>query len=146
NPRKTKDYVLEAKNKGVKVHHPDINISQSLYILRNGEIYFGLSCIKSLRKNFLQDILQERKRSGIFKNMEDFLQRINKRYLKRELIEILIYSGVFDTFGQSRKELLAMLPRLLSNIELSGNNVELFSILAPKKTTVEKIEISNDEL
>ena len=52
----------------------------------------------------------------------------------------------FDTFGQSRKELLAMLPRLLSNIELSGNNVELFSILAPKKTTVEKIEISNDEL
>ena len=144
NPRKTKDYVLEAKNKGVKVHHPDINISQSLYILRNGEIYFGLSCIKSLRKNFLQDILQER--SGIFKNMEDFLQRINKRYLKRELIEILIYSGVFDTFGQSRKELLAMLPRLLSNIELSGNNVELFSMLAPKKTTVEKIEISNDEL
>ena len=130
NPRKTKDYVLEAKNKGVKVHHPDINISQSLYILRN----------------FLQDILQERKRSGIFKNMEDFLQRINKRYLKRELIEILIYSGVFDTFGQSRKELLAMLPRLLSNIELSGNNVELFSMLAPKKTTVEKIEISNDEL
>ena len=146
NPRKTKDYVLEAKNKGVRVHHPDINISQSLYILRNGEIYFGLSCIKSLRKNFLQDILQERKRNGIFKNMEDFLQRIDKRYLKRELIEILIYSGVFDTFGQSRRELFAMLPRLLSNIELSGNNVELFSMLAPKKTIVEKIEISNDEL
>lgn len=73
------------------------------------------------------------------------MQRIDK-ILKKRINRYFNLLGCFDTFGQSRKELLAMLPRLLSNIELSGNNVELFSMLAPKKNIVEKIKISNDEL
>ncbi|WP_083488343.1 DNA polymerase III subunit alpha [Liquorilactobacillus aquaticus] len=132
NNGKMKDYLLEAKQHNVKIHAPDVNESQLLFILRKHHIYFGLQNIKTIRSDFAKHIISERHLHGKFRNFQSFLQRIDNRYLKKEYLEALIYAGAFDGMTQNRATLLKNLPKMLSNIELSGSNIELFEALAPR--------------
>ncbi len=142
--KKTKTYLMEAKSRQIKVKAPSINHSETYFILKNKAIYFGLGCIKTIRRNFVQAIIQERKKRGPFKSFNQFLQRIPGEYLKQEGIEALIYSGVFDELEPSRAKLLDQLPKMLKNAELSGANVELFAMLAPKEQEIVP-ELSQEE-
>ena len=133
SPETIRRYLAELKQKQIAIYLPSINQSQANFILKNGGIYFGLKNIKGLPGNFVNEILKQRKQQGYFKDLENFMRRIDKRFLKKELIEALIYAGAFDEFNQSRSQMLAFYPKLFNNIELSGNNVELFKLLAPKQ-------------
>ena len=130
--QKIKTYLMEAKSKDLTIRAPSVNRSETYFILRDHAIYFGLGCIKTLRRNFVQAIIHERHDHGNYKSFNQFLQRIPPEFLKEDSIRALIYSGVFDEFGISRGELLAQLPQTLKNAELSGHNIELFEMLAPK--------------
>lgn len=130
--KKIKTYLTEAKSRQIKVHAPAINESEIYFILKNHAIYFGLGCIKTVRRNFVHAIIQERKAHGPYRTFNNFLQRIPAEFLKQEGIEALIYSGAFDELEPSRAKLLDQLPKMLKNAELSGANVELFEMLAPK--------------
>ncbi|GBG95776.1 DNA polymerase III subunit alpha [Ligilactobacillus salitolerans] len=141
---KIKTYLSEAKSNKIIVHAPDINLSQKYFILKGQEIYFGLGCIKTVRRNFVKVILDERQTHGSYQNFNNFLQRMPVEYLKEDSIKALIYSGVFDTFNPSRAQVLAQLPQMLKNAELSGGNVELFEMLAPKPDTAIS-ELSSEE-
>ncbi|MCV3322110.1 DNA polymerase III subunit alpha [Pediococcus ethanolidurans] len=132
NPSKIKLYLSEAKQHEVKVSAPDINESQSTFILKNDQIIFGLSCIKGVRRDFISDILTERKKNGKFIDLQAFLQRIPVKWLKQDLMEALIYAGSFDSFGYNRAELLNVLPDLLNGVALSGSSMSLFEKLTPK--------------
>lgn len=133
-PVKTKMYLTEAKRHGVQVLPPDINQSGAYFNLRQGAIIFGLSSIKGVRRDFLRAILADRRAKGPFKNLHEFLQRVEDKYRKPDLLNAMVYAGAFDHFGYNRAELLAAMPEFLSSVELSGDNVELFSALAPKVT------------
>ena len=130
--QKLKTYLMEAKERQITVHAPDINLSESYFILKNHAIYFGLSCIKTVRHNFVQEILAQRRQAGRYTSFSNFLQRLPAEFLKQDAIEALIYSGAFDELEPSRAQLLAQLPKMLKNAELSGHNVELFEMLLPK--------------
>lgn len=129
---KTKEYLLEARQLKTTVHSPDLNLSQFGFSLYKRQIVFGLNSIRSLRRDFVWTILKERQQNGRFKSFQDFLQRMPEKYLKTDSLQALIYSGAGDTFGQTRATLLHNLPKILDNRLLSGNNVELLAVLAPK--------------
>lgn len=133
--QKLKTYLMEAKERQLVVHAPDINLSESYFILKKHDIYFGLSCIKTVRHNFVQEILAERRQRGRYTSFSNFLQRLPAEFLKQDAIEALIYSGTFDQLEPSRAQLLDQLPKMLKNAELSGHNVELFEMLLPKNET-----------
>ncbi|MFC6253423.1 DNA polymerase III subunit alpha [Secundilactobacillus hailunensis] len=132
NSVKTKLYLMEAKRHQVTVLPPNINYSGSYFRLEKGQIRFGLVSIKGMRRDLLQSIMTERQTNGRFKSLHEFLVRLDSKWLKADLIEGLIYSGAFDDFGYNRAELIASLPEFLSSVELSGNSVDLFEVLAPK--------------
>lgn len=131
-PVKTKLYLTEAKRHGVTILPPDINRSSAYFNLRDGAIIFGLSSIKGVRRDFLRDLLADRHEHGPYQDLHQFLQRIDPKYRKADLLNALVYAGAFDHFGYNRAELIAALPEFLSSVELSGDNVELFAALAPK--------------
>ncbi|KRN05428.1 DNA-directed DNA polymerase III alpha subunit [Liquorilactobacillus sucicola DSM 21376 = JCM 15457] len=139
NSSKMKDYLLEAKQHHIKIHAPDVNESQLLFILHKRSIYFGLQNVKTIRSDFAKHIIAERRLHGNFRDFQSFLQRIDNRYLKKDPLEALIYAGAFDELGQNRATLVKNLPKMLSNIELSGSNVELFEALAPRYETFTEI-------
>lgn len=131
NPQKIKEYLVEAKQYHVIIKLPDINMSEVGFSLRQNIVLFGLNSIKGLRKDFIEHIITLRKKE-LFTDFQSFLHRIDKKYLNEENISALIYSGCFDQFEYNRAELISALPELISSIDLSGNNTNLFELLTPK--------------
>lgn len=142
---KTRDYVTEARQKGVKVHLPNINQSQLYFILKNHEIYFGFRSIRKLRIDFIKEILTNRNENGYYRSLTDFIQRIDNKFLTEESLEPLIYSGAFDDLNKNRNQMLSQMPSLLESIKLSGGNIELLKQLMPKKEQ-SSINLSQSEL
>ena len=118
NIEKLKRHVGDAKQFGVKISGPRINISESSVLLHDGTVYFGFSAIKGVRRDFVAAILEERQENGKFTDLRNFITRIPERWQKQELIEPLIYSGAFDNMGYNRAEMIDALPKLISGIEL----------------------------
>ena len=139
---KTKEYVLEARQLKVKFLAPNVNYSHYGFSLYKGAILFGLGSIRLLRRDFIWEILKERKTSGRYRDFQDFLQRLPQKFLKPESLQPLIYSGACDCFGLNRATLLRNLTKVLDNVLLSGNNVELLAVLAPKLEMVPELELS----
>ncbi|MCP6717189.1 hypothetical protein NL524_28305, partial [Klebsiella pneumoniae] len=132
NGTKLKQYLAEARQHQVAIIPPDINRSGQYFDWNGQAIVFGLSSIKGLRRDFIASVLDERQANGPFKSLQQFMQRIDAKWLKADLMDALIYAGAFDHFGLNRAELLTSVPELMSSAELAGGSMSLFESLAPK--------------
>lgn len=92
--------ITECNKLGLKVINPDINESFREFAVVKGtnNIRFGLSAIKSVGSTAIDDILEQRKKGGPFKSVEDFAKRVNSRTCNRKVYESLIKAGAFDCF------------------------------------------------
>ncbi|MFD1419143.1 DNA polymerase III subunit alpha [Companilactobacillus keshanensis] len=133
NEVKLSMYIQNAKDSHLKIKNVDINQSQVSFIFDNESIQFGLLNIKGVRRDMAQDILNERQNNGKYVDAKNFLQRIDKRFVKSEYLEPLILSGAFDSFNKNRRELLLDFRDLIESIQLAGSNLSLFDVLDPKK-------------
>ena len=95
----------ECKALRIDVLGPDINQSrQQFSVDSSGTIRFGLGAIKGLGENAVETLLEERNANGPFKNLFDFIQRINIAAVKRSGIESLALSGALDSFTECARE------------------------------------------
>ncbi len=76
-------------------------------------IRFGLGAIKNLGKSAMEFVLDERKKNGTFKDLNDFARRVDLRALGKRGLECLIKVGALDGFG-NRVALLASLDRVIA--------------------------------
>jgi len=84
---------------GIKVLGPDINESLKGFAVNTaGEIRFGLGGLKGVGEAAVESIIYERKKNGAFKNIFDFIKRINQRTVNKKTLESLAYAGGFDCF------------------------------------------------
>ncbi|MFL5774303.1 MAG: DNA polymerase III subunit alpha [Flavisolibacter sp.] len=94
-------YMEECKRMGIRVLGPDINESQNGFAVNEaGEIRFGLGGLKGVGENAIENIIQERKKDGYYKDPFDFIKRVNQRAVNKRTLESLVYAGAFDTFPQ----------------------------------------------
>ena len=95
----------ESKATGVNVLGPDVNESSLKFsVNRHGDIRFGLGAIKGVGEAAVQSILAEREKNGPFKNIFDFVQRVNLSACNRKNIENLALAGAFDSFPNIHRE------------------------------------------
>lgn len=118
NVTKLRQHVTNAQKMGVKVNGPRINLSQAQFAVHDQQIYFGLTAIKGMRRDFVADLLKEREANGPFKNIRDLINRLPDKWRKEEVLTPLIYAGACDGLGYNRAEMVESLPNLLSGIEL----------------------------
>lgn len=105
--------VEEARKEGIMVLPPDINESlDNFTLLSDNNIRFGLTAVKNVGSNVVETIVEERKKSGIYKSIGDFLSRVQSKDLNKKSLESLIKAGAFDKLG-ARGELLANLEEML---------------------------------
>jgi DNA polymerase-3 subunit alpha len=97
--------VKECIRLGIKILPPNVNYSQEHFsIIKKNEKYsqdaivFGLSTIKNLGSNAVEEIIKQRKIGGKFKNLSDFIRRIEMKTTNKKSLEALINSGAFDDF------------------------------------------------
>ncbi|ALS00863.1 DNA polymerase III subunit alpha [Enterococcus silesiacus] len=126
NPTKIKEYIGEARKNKMAIIQPSINSSQySFYLNNDNQIMFGFSSLKGIRRDFIQNILDERKERGPFKSFDQFLLRIDRKWLKAENIQPLIAIGAFDELQVNRRQLAVSLDSEIQNIIYSGGSMNL---------------------
>ncbi|MBC7836462.1 DNA polymerase III subunit alpha [Acetobacteraceae bacterium] len=112
--------VEECKRMNVPVLPPDINesfgdftvILGSLQNSSKDAIRFGLHSIKNFGSGVADSIIAERKASGHFTSISDFLFRVKDQGLNKKGLESLIQCGALDSFGE-RGVMLANIEHLL---------------------------------
>ncbi|MEA3512856.1 MAG: DNA polymerase III subunit alpha, partial [Campylobacterota bacterium] len=120
NTDKVVKYVDEVKRMGFDLVPPDINHSYLVFSANKLEdkevVMFGMGALKGAGDVAINSILEARK-SGEFKDLSDFVSRIDGSKVNKRVIETLIKSGAFDCFSYSRK---AMLLQLEDIVEAAG--------------------------
>jgi len=112
----------DAQRNGIAIRLPDVNASDvwctieretlkdSLTVAGHGtrdtgSVRIGLGFIRDWSEETATAVVAERKRSGPFRSIGDFVRRAPPR-LKRSAIEHLVWVGGCDGFGLTRRELL----------------------------------------
>ncbi len=109
-------HILEAREQGLRLLPPDINLSRRDFTVEDGKVRFGLAGVKNVGVGAIHDILEARK-SGPFMGFGDFLVRVNLTKVNRKVLEALIQAGAFDCLGLKRASLLAGLDEALEKAQ-----------------------------
>ncbi len=106
-------YLHECRRMGIKVLPPDVNDSDADFTPRGSDIRFGLSAVRNVGGNVVDSIITTRRSSGRFGDFRDFLAKVEITVCNKRVIESLIKSGAFDSFGHTRRGLLAVHERVI---------------------------------
>lgn len=146
--------IEECKKMKIEVLPPDINESFSNFsvVPEKNQIRFGLSAIKNVGYNIVELIVNERKKNGHFKTIEDFVSRVDPKVLNKKSLESLTRAGAFDNLKE-RNQILSNLEKLLDwskknqKIKESGQR-GLFdnstSVSFSNGITLDQVEPAND--
>lgn len=100
-------YLTEASlNMKIRILPPDVNRSLRDFSVQEGdegeqEILVGLTAIKKVGGAVVSEILQERKDSGSFSSLRDFMERLPG--VSKGAVEALVLAGALDSTGSPRK-------------------------------------------
>ncbi len=102
---KITNFMEECRNMGMNVKGPDVNESYNKFTVnKKGEIRFGMAAIKGVGEAAVEAIVTERDTNGTFKDIYDFVERVNLQSVNKKNIEALAIAGAFDNFGLKRAE------------------------------------------
>jgi error-prone DNA polymerase len=96
-------YFNEAKRCGAQIELPCVNHSHYKTSLSGQTIYTGFIHIQNLESKVAQSIEEERGKKGLFKNLQDFVNRVP---MGKEQLLLLIRTGAFRFTGRSKQQLL----------------------------------------
>lgn len=107
--------INECERMGIKVLPPSVNESFKDFgvVKDTNNVRFGLSAIKNVGLAVAEEIVDERKRGGMFRDLKDFVTRCGPKVVNKKSFEALAMSGALDDLGE-RAELLYNVERILS--------------------------------
>lgn len=94
--------IAGCKKRGIKVHTPDVNKSEQAMSNDGKVIYFGLGNVLGVAAA-AREILEERRKNGEFRSIEDFLTRVN---CGKDVFLALAKAGAFDELYPQRMDLI----------------------------------------
>jgi DNA polymerase-3 subunit alpha len=95
----------ECKTLELNVLEPDVNESElSFTVNSKGDIRFGLGGIKGVGEGAAEAIITEREKNGKYKDIFDFLERVNLQSCNKKTIENLAQAGAFECFEDIYRE------------------------------------------
>lgn len=104
-------YVSACRHDGIAVLPPDINESGTEFTATAEGVRFGLAGIRGVGEGVTEAIIAEREKGGPFKNLHDFVERVDSSQANRRVIEALIKGGAFDSTGYPRRQLMHFVDR-----------------------------------
>lgn len=129
SPDKTIKNLAECREMDIEILPPDLNESLSDFAAAGGAIRFGLAAVKNVGVKAVEAIIEERDRSGPFKDMLDLCERMEGAKVNRRVLEGLIQCGSFDFTGINRASLFASLDDVvrLFNSSHDPNQLNMFA-------------------
>lgn len=94
----------ECRRMGIEVLGPNVNESDKIFTVNSkGNIRFSLSAIKGFGEAAADDIINERRKNGDYKDFYDMMQRVNLRSVNKRALEALAYAGALDDFNAGNR-------------------------------------------
>jgi DNA polymerase-3 subunit alpha len=104
NIEKITFFMDECKRMGLSLLVPDVNeSSRSFAVNKKGQIRFGLAAIKGVGEAAVDAIVEERLKNGEYKDIYDFVSRVNVRQVNKKSLESLAFAGAFDCFPEVQR-------------------------------------------
>ena len=109
--------IEEARSMGIEVLPPDVNESFRDFAVVKGQsenkklgefntIRFGLEAIKGVGAHIVDKIIAERKKNGPYRDIIDFVERVQDKDLNKKSLEALAMSGALDTITENNRNLV----------------------------------------
>lgn len=112
--------IQEGKKYGVKLLPPSINYSTDRFKVEEGNIRYSLLAIKNVGSAGYKAIIEERKK-GLFKDIFDFISRMETSKLNSKMIDSLIMAGAFDEFKLNRSTIKENLHKIIEYTQLKNS-------------------------
>ncbi len=94
-------FMEECKRMGTPVLGPSVNESNLKFTVNDqDQIRFGLGAIKGVGEGAVRNIVAEREKHGPYKDIFDFVKRVDLRQNNKRVLESLALGGAFDDFAE----------------------------------------------
>lgn len=117
NTDKLQFFKDEVVKMGYEVLTPNINKSGVEFTVEDGKIRYALSAVKGVGAANMQSIVSEREARGEFKDISDFIHRVDAKQINRRQIEHLIKAGAFECLDLNRAKLFDNVETIIKHIQ-----------------------------
>ena len=114
NTDKLAVFYQDAKRMGVKVRSPDINRSGADFEVEDGEVLYALGAIRNVGLDAMKHVAAVREEGGPFRDLFDFVERVDPKQVNKRALENLARAGAFDTFHANRAQIVASADALMA--------------------------------
>jgi len=127
NTTKIAYYIQALRKRGIPVLPPDVNESQGKFSVgwldgKKG-VRFGLSGVKNLGHNAIEELVQERELNGPYTDLYDFINRNAGRAINKKGVECLIRAGAFDRLPGNRAQKLHVFEKAMDGASKQQKSV-----------------------
>ncbi len=150
NQKKLSEFYEELKRLQIPIIRPDINMSNADFFSDGKKFYYALGAIKNVGFEAISQVVQERLKNGKFKNLSDFINRVNPKSINKLQLEGLVKAGAFDKINLNRQSIFNSIPNMIlksKNISenKSLNQFDLFSTEISEEIFIDKVEDWNKD-
>jgi DNA polymerase-3 subunit alpha len=114
NTDKLSVFYQDAKRFGVKILPPDVNRSAADFEVENGEVLYALGAIRNVGLQAMEHVVEVRREGGPFRDIFDFVERVDPKQVNKRTFETLARAGAFDSFHPNRAQLVEAADLLVS--------------------------------
>lgn len=148
NTSKVSEYILACRQMGIKILPPDVNEGEWEFSVTDDGIRFALSAIKNIGKNVVDNMVEERRRGGRFKSLQDFIERMHGQDLNRRAMENFIKAGALDSLGGTRKQYITVFAQMMDYVAQDKKNamsgqMSLFDMMQEEEKQEYEIKLPN---
>ncbi|MCR4589010.1 MAG: DNA polymerase III subunit alpha [Lachnospiraceae bacterium] len=125
NPPKVSEYILVCRSMGIELLPPDINEGEAGFSVSGGKIRYALTAIKNVGRPIIDSIVEERRRGGVFADLQDFISRMTSNGngdVNKRAVENFIKAGVFDSLGGTRKQYMSVYIPIMDSLQKDKKN------------------------
>ncbi len=115
---------------------PDINNSYAEFMVEiqedgNKAVRYAMAAVKNVGEQAIENITNERGINGPFKDLTDFVARVDAKTINKRLVENLSKAGAFDSLMDNRQKVFLGAENIVRNIsaaaqERNSDQVNLF--------------------
>ena len=114
NTDKLAVFYQDAKRFKVKVAPPDINRSGADFEVEDGQVLYALGAIRNVGMVAMEHVVQVREEGGPFRDLFDFLERVDPKAVNKRALENLARAGAFDSLHPNRAQIVAAADMLIA--------------------------------
>ena len=131
NQKKLGEFYEELKRMKINIIRPDINKSFADFRSDGVNFFYALGAIKNVGYEAISNIIDEREKNGEFRNINDFINRVDPKDINKLQLEGLVKAGAFDELVDNRSSIYNSIPNLIQKSKnifdnKIANQIDLF--------------------